>query len=795
MSDKAELVTLEIDGQMLEARPGSMLIEVADAAGIAIPRFCYHKKLSVAANCRMCLVEVEKSFKPLPACATPVTAGMKVWTRSAKTRESQRSVMEFLLVNHPLDCPICDQGGECELQDIAMAYGSGESSYHEIKRVVLDKDIGALIATCMTRCIQCTRCVRFGDEIAGLRELGATGRGENTSIGTYVEKALVSELSGNVIDLCPVGALTAKPSRYKARAWEMLAYPSISAHDAVGSNLEVHTFDGEVVRCVPRENEAVNECWISDRDRFAYAGLYAEDRLTKPQIKRDGEWQEISWQEALDKVADILKYARPDQMGALAAPQATLEEFYLLQKLIRGLGCNNIDYRLRQMDFRLDTHEPALPVLGVSIAELEQQEAVLLVGAWPRHEQPLLNHRLRKAVSQGARIMAINPWQAEFNYTLDQLVIPPAQMVTELAMIARAACERAGKAIPAHVSDLCSQQASEQSQQVVEALLAVEHALVLTGAVAMQHPDSASLQALAEVIAAHTGAKLGQLAAANAMGASLAGALPHRGVGGVLLEQTEDQPGLAVSDMLSANVRHFLLLQAEAEDFASPRQAINAFEQAEDVVLITPFASDLTRQFATLLLPCSTFMETSGTFVNAEGRWQSFQGVAKPLGEARPAWKILRVLGNLLKQPAFDYLSTEEIAAELRLETQLLKVDTLDSDIANVKPPRLVPPEQYDLGMQRIGDVHIYRSDALVRRSAPLQEMTGALVAYIHPQDQLKLELQAGDLLAFEQEGTRIQLPFACDEAIPLGCVRLQAGFEAGNTLGTAFGFLTVSRA
>jgi len=796
MSD-AEPVNIEINGQRLQADPQAMLIEVADAAGIAIPRFCYHEKLSIAANCRMCLVEVDQSAKPLPACATPVREGMKVWTQSAQTRHSQQAVMEFLLINHPLDCPICDQGGECELQDVAMAYGSGESHYQDIKRSVPDQDIGPLIDTAMTRCIHCTRCVRFGDEVAGLRELGAFGRGEHLEIGTYIEKALLSELSGNVIDLCPVGALTAKPSRYQARAWEMRAHASISPHDAVGANIEAHSFDGRIMRVVPRANEAVNECWIADRERFSYAGLYAEDRLEQPQVKVNGEWQTLSWPEALQKVATLLRHAPPEQLGALVAPTATAEEHFLLQKLIRGLGGRHIDHRLRQSDFRLDDYEPVTPCLGMSLADLEQQQAVLLLGAWPRHEQPLLNYRLRKAALAGARMMAVNPWQADFNYAVEQHAVAPAKLVERCARLARAACERANKALPEAVAALCEDvSVTAEDEAFITTLREAERATVMLGHLAQQHPDYSCLVALAEVIAAHTGAHWTQLPNANALGATWAGALPHRGLGGEWL--TSAASGLAVNDMLNGAARHFVLLQAEVEDFASPRQALDAFAAATDVIAITSFASELTRKHATVLLPCSTFLETAGTFVNATGAWQSFKGAAVPPAEARPAWKILRVLGNQLKLPAFDYLSCEEIAAELKLEVQLIKADAAAMPSVETTPPKLsqslnLPPDT--TSMQRIGDVHIYRSDALVRRAEPLQALVEPLTAYLHPQDVERLELQAEDLIAFEQEGTRIQLPFACDEFIPVGCVRIQAGFAASNTLGSAFGLLAAEKA
>ncbi|CAA6827116.1 MAG: NADH-ubiquinone oxidoreductase chain G (EC, partial [uncultured Thiotrichaceae bacterium] len=487
MTDQpAGMVSIEVNGKALLAPSGSMLIEATDAAGITVPRFCYHKKLSIAANCRMCLVDVEKAGKPLPACATPVNDGMKVWTHSEKAKAAQADVMEFLLINHPLDCPICDQGGECELQDVSMGYGNSSSQFVEMKRVVQDKDIGPLIETEMTRCIHCMRCVRFGEEIAGLRELGATGRSEHVEVGTYISKSMKSELSGNVIDLCPVGALTAKPSRYKARAWEMRSHDSIAPHDSVGSNISVHTFDGEVVRVVPKENEAINECWISDRDRFSYQGLNSHDRLLAPQIKRDGQWQEVSWPEALDTVAAILSDADSEQVGALASPTSTLEELYLFQKLMRGAGIANIDHRLRQADFSDQANVSAAPALGVSIEDLENQQAVLLLGSNARQEQPLLNHRLKKAVASGGVVMALNPRWVDFNYEVEQVVVKPLDMVAGMAAMVRAISELADKPLPDEVVDICEgSEVTDREKQIAAHLLGAEHSMVLMGNMAM----------------------------------------------------------------------------------------------------------------------------------------------------------------------------------------------------------------------------------------------------------------------------------------------------------------------
>ena len=781
-----DFVSFEVNGQTLQARPGSMLIAATDAAGITVPRFCYHKKLSVAANCRMCLVEVERAPKPLPACATPIVAGMKVWTHSAKARAAQQDVMEFLLINHPLDCPICDQGGECELQDLSLGFGNSSSEYVEIKRVVRDKDLGPLIETAMTRCIHCTRCVRFGEEIAGMRELGATGRSQYTEIGTYVAKTVSSELSGNVIDVCPVGALTAKPSRYTARPWEMRAYDSIAPHDCVGSNLHVHTARGKVVRVVPRENEAINECWISDRDRFSYEGLKSQERLLKPQIKWDGHWKEVSWQEALDNVSGILRKQLSFNVAALAGPSSSAEEFFLFQKLMRGLNITNIDHRLRQVDFSDQAVAPIAPSLGMSLVELEQQQAIFLIGAYPRHDQPLLNHRIRKASLAGAKILALNPRQFAFNYDLVQIVATPLAMVDELAVLVKASLEAADLAIPQVVAELLANvQVTETARAQLEQLKA-ERALILLGQIAIQHPAFSSLRTLASLLAQATGAKLGYLPEANSMAAHLAGVLPHRRIAG----GSVTNEGLTVSGALTdKNISTLVLMNAELDDFASPQQALKAFRAAKHVIVFAPFADTLARDYATILLPTSTFVETAGSFINAEGVWQSFQGVVTPPGEARPLWKVLRVLGNALNLPDFDYLDTNEILAELKLNLQAVKLSTLGT-----LPTRLSLPKPVAHTMQRIGEVAMYRTDALVRRAKALQAMTGSPVVRMHPLDMDHLGISAKDLVRLGQGDSYVQLPAEMDEAIPVGCVGVQSGTEAARALGAAFGSIMVDK-
>ncbi|MGB5493189.1 MAG: NADH-quinone oxidoreductase subunit NuoG, partial [Sedimenticolaceae bacterium] len=696
--------TIEVDGQQLEARPGQMLIEVTDAAGINVPRFCYHKHLSVAANCRMCLVEVEKAPKPLPACATPVMNGMKVFTRSPLAREAQKGTMEFLLINHPLDCPICDQGGECELQDVAMGYGGDISRFTERKRVVRDEDIGSLIATDMTRCIHCTRCVRFGGEIAGLRELGATGRGEHMRIGLYIEHAVASELSGNVIDLCPVGALTAKPSAYQARSWELSEYDGVAPHDGLGSNLHLHVRRNRLMRVVPRENEDVNQTWISDRDRFSYQGLYSNDRLQRPMLRENGKLREADWQEALMAAARAMKDVAGTRIGALISPSATLEEHYLATRLLRGLGSNNIDHRLRQGDFRGDAADPALPWLGQRIADLSTNQATLLVGSWLRKDQPMLNHRVRQSQIDGAQAMAINPVAYDFNYELDvDIVCVPSAMTTELAGVA-AALGADTLGIPV---------APDQAHRAIaDSLKNAEQGSLLLGTAAMMHPDFSLLRALGSTIAAAAGVTLGFVGSgSNDCGAWMAGAVPHRDTGGKVIAP----PGLNAAAMLEQPLDLYLTFGVEPEmDMADPARTAAALGAAQ-LLAIGSHASPWLLEHADILLPAAAYAETSGTFVNIEGNAQSFRGATAPPGETRPGWKILRVLGNLVGLDGFDYAESTEVRDEVMAACADLAPDNRTGDLQD-RRPRSAPGE-----WERVGGVPIYAVDALSRRAHALQ--------------------------------------------------------------------------
>ena len=716
-----ELVNIEIDGVPVQARKGAMIIHATDANGSYVPRFCYHEKLSVAANCRMCLVEVEKAPKPLPACATPVSEGMKIFTKSPRAIAAQKATMEFLLINHPLDCPICDQGGECELQDLAMGYGRDVARYSERKRVVRDQSLGPLVSTDMTRCIHCTRCVRFGQEIAGIPELGTVGRGDRMQISTYIEKSVDHELSGNIIDLCPVGALNNKAYRYRARAWEMTQHPLVSPHDCAGSNLYGHVLRGRLMRVVPRPNEDVNETWIADRDRYSCEGLYSADRAQKPMVREGDAWREVDWETALERAANALRGVVAEhgagRLGVLVAPASTTEEAYLAARIARGLGSENVDHRLRRQDFRGQAGDPVAPTLGCGIAELERASAVLVVGSDIRREVPIIAHRIRKGVvSGGARVAFINPRPAEMLFPLvANLASNGYGMAQHLASVLTAALRTAGRSAPAHLSAALEGMAPSAEHEQVAAMLAQgDLRVILLGAVAERHAAYADLRALAIALADVTGARVGYLPdGANAVGASLAGVTPHRGVGG----RTVASPGMAAAEMLNARLPGYLLVGGiEAADLAQPVAATAALQDAECVVALTPYASDEQKAFASVILPVAAFAETSGTWVNVEGRWQSVPGAARPPGDARPAWKVLRVLGNLLGLTGFEYLSSEEVREELRREVGEFEAEPAADAFA---PGRLA-------SLDAVREVGLYAVDAVVRRSRPLQETRAA---------------------------------------------------------------------
>ena len=716
-----ELVNIEVDGVAIKARKNELIMRVTDREGIYIPRFCYHEKLAIAANCRMCLVEVEKAPKPLPACATPVAEGMKIHTRSPKAIGAQRATMEFLLINHPLDCPICDQGGECELQDLALGFGRDVSRFVERKRVVKDKNLGPLVSTDMTRCIHCTRCVRFGQDVAGIQEMGATGRSEHMEIGTFVEHSVDHELSGNIIDLCPVGALNSKPFRYRARAWEMTQYPLISPHDGVGTQLFGHVLRGRLMRVVPRDCEQINETWIADRDRFSYEGIYSEDRLLEPQVRQsDGSWREVEWDVALRAAAGALRSAAGEAgeaagVGLLAHPSSTLEELYLLARLAEGLGSAHIDHRLRQRDFRDQLADARAPELGLPIAAIDELDALLVIGSNLRHELPLIAHRVRKASLRGAQIHFINPARFEYYFSIAQyLIAPDGRDVAELAALLRAALGDA--AAPAGLESLLDgAKPAAAHRAIAKALKSGTRRAIWLGALSLRSGHYSELRALGRALAAATGASFGELAeGGNAAGAYLAGVLPHRGPAGLARAST----GLDARRMLEQTLPAYLIMHCEPWADAVLPGALDTLAKSGAVVAVSAFASAEMKRVAQVLLPAGTFAETAGTYVSLEGRWQSQSGAAKPLGAARPAWKILRVLGNLLDLPAFDYQSSEQVRDELKARLEAAAA-TAGAGAALEPFMRAVPWPAARL--ESVIDLGMYEIDPVLRRARALR--------------------------------------------------------------------------
>ncbi len=749
-------VNIEIDGKPLQAPKGSMIIHAADKAGIPIPRFCYHDKLSIAANCRMCLVEVEKSPKPMPACATPVMEGMKVLTRSPKALGSQRNVMEFLLINHPLDCPICDQGGECELQDAAMGYGRSVSRFVENKRSVADEDIGPLIATDMTRCIQCTRCVRFMGELAGTYELGGMNRGDRLEIGTYIGKSIESEIGGNIIDVCPVGALTNKVFRFRARAWELLARESIGYHDALGSNLWLHIRCNEVLRTVPRDNEAINECWLSDRDRFSHQGLTAPDRLVKPLVKRDGRWIEAGWDEALAAAAEHLKRVSADQLGALVHPATSCEEGELLVRLMRGLGSAHLDHRLRQLDF---ADAAAGFGFATEVAAIEKAKAILLVGSNLRHELPLVNHRVRKAARQGARVYAINPLDFDLNYALaDKAVLTPAAMLDALLGLAKAANDAGHLPESDELANaIASLTADAEARALYQALKdAGEAAVLIFGELAATHPQASILRAAARFVAKTTGAGYNEVpSGANAIGLARVGVLPQAG-------------GLDARAMLATPRKAYLLYGVEPPfDFADGGLAAHALNAAESVVAFTAFASEELKAVADVLLPIGLLPEIDATLVNLNGIAQRVPAGGRAPGEVRPGWKILRALGAILGLAGFEFTEFAEVHASLAARL------AMSAATAN---GRLAARTPVAVGLVRIATTPIYRADAVLRRSPALQAhpLTREAFVALHPEDALARGLGQGTIAKVTGPVGTATLPVLLTTAVPRGAVWIE---------------------
>ncbi|MGB2790324.1 MAG: NADH-quinone oxidoreductase subunit NuoG [Dokdonella sp.] len=749
-------VSIEIDGQQTFVPKGSMIIQAADRMGVAIPRFCYHEKLPIAANCRMCMVEVEMGGRPMPkpqpACATPVADGMKVFTQSQRALSAQRNVMEFLLINHPLDCPICDQGGECELQDLSMGYGRSVSRFVERKRTIPDEDLGPLVATEMTRCIQCTRCIRVMSDVAGTYELGGMERGERLQIGTYVGKPLMSELSGNVIDVCPVGALTNKPFRFKARAWELIARESIAYHDALGSNLWLHTRRGEVLRTVPRDNEAVNECWLSDRDRYSHEGLYAEDRAKLPMVRRNGKLVETSWTEALAFVAENLRKAAGD-LATLVAPMTSSEEGFLLARLVRGLGGDSIDHRLRLQDF---SDAPRAGAFETRFADIEKSGAILLIGCNPRHEIPLLNHRLAKAVKGGAQVFSINPVDIDATYALaGQRVLAPSAMIDAVLGLARLAAD-AGNAAPAHLSsELGKVEADTTLRDWIGKLATAGKSVVILGESAVQHAEAAWLRAAARHIARATDSDYNEVpAGANAIGLSAAGVLPQG-------------EGLDAAAMLARMPRNLISYQAEAEDFASPSAFQHACASAQFHLHIGAYASADVRGTAHAVLPIGLLPEIDASLTNLDGTVQTTAAGAKLPGEARPGWKVLRALGSALALEGFGFNEIAELRAQM------------------IAPAAAAPaahplvrrrPESRAGTLQRVASTGIYRGDAVLRRAPALNAhpLNRGPCVILNPEDAKRLGIAAGERARVEQ----VNLIVRIDPAVAAGAALVESGYS-----------------
>ena len=785
------MITLEVDGKAVEVAEHSTVMDAANKLGIYVPHFCYHSKLSIAANCRMCLVQVEKAPKPLPACATPATEGMKVWTHSDVAVDAQKGVMELLLINHPLDCPICDQGGECQLQDLAVGYGGSSSRFSENKRVVGHKDLGPLVsAEEMSRCIHCTRCVRFGQEIAGVMELGMAGRGEHSEIMAFVGHTVDSELSGNMIDVCPVGALTSKPFRYSARTWELSRRQSIAAHDSLGSNIVVQVMQDRVMRVLPRDNEQINECWLSDRDRFSYEGLNSEQRLTKPMIKRDGNWSEVDWATALEYVAAELGRVRDTHgaaaIGGLATSQSTSEELFLLQKLLRSVGSEHVDFRLRQVDFTDDDGpDGAVPWLGMKVAELNELDRILVVGSNLRKEQPLLAQRVRQAVKKNsAHLNVISCVGDDFLVRIHgRIIVAPSRIADTVAAVVKAAAEQTGNAVPAEVTQAV---VDDRAKCIAESLASGSSKAILLGTQVQHGPECARIRRLVNLLASIAGCRFGFLVdGANSVGGYLSAAVPVEGAGYNARQMIENQ------------LKAYLLLHSEVElDSAMPRVATAAMHGAELVVAMSPFKHQAL-DYAQVLLPVAPFTETAGTFVNLEGQTQQFNGVVAPLGDTRPAWKVLRVLGNLLRLDGFDYETIEDVRNDLA--EKVGDPASRLNNASNASPPSAIEGGSgaaSPQALERIAEVPIYHTDGIVRRAESLQLTRDAEVngAWMNGNLIERLQVQPGQRVRIWQDGGEAFLICQRDDRLPDDCVRVAAANEATTNLGAPHAALTVER-
>ena len=744
------MIKIKIDGKALEVKPKTSIIEVADKVGIDIPRFCYHKKLSVAANCRMCLVEVKNFAKPLPACATQVMEGMEISTKSKFTKDTQKSVMEFLLINHPLDCPICDQGGECDLQDTAVAYGASKTRYTEEKRVVFDKNIGPLISTDLTRCIQCTRCVRFLKEVGGMAELGLIGRGEHAEISAYVDKSVESELSGNIIDLCPVGALTSKPFRYSARSWELSRRSTIACHDSLGSNIEAHVKDNVVKRVIPKENESINECWISDRDRFSYEGLNHKDRINLPLKREKNQWKEIDWEEAyelIEKNITDIDIKKSNKIGIICSPQSTLEEGFLLKKIAKELNTSHIDYRLLEKSFSENNNW-----LGCKIDEIESHDAILVVGSNLKHDQPLLAHRFRRYANKKNNFSIITSYDDFYSTRcLEKVIVNPSAYINYLLMILKQVQLSTKYKINSEVIKnlLKAAKPSNEAKRIAKSLLSNKSKAIFLGHQILHLDDGDNIKLVAMHIAQAVGATFGLIPGyANSVG---------------LNELNLNTDNISADKILSQSKEAYIMMNFDPfYDYHSPKKINSALKKAKFNLAISPYISDSFKEFD-VVLPMTPFTETSGTFINMEKTIQSFSAVTPPVGQSRPGWKILRVLANFLQLEGFSYDSSEEVKTDAMIEM----------DKKNEFSLKDFKPSNIERGLEVLNVVRANDSDMIVRRATSLHQNKNKdqSCCLINPTTMLEEGLIEGQKIKISSSEAEILINVKADDNVCLNAV------------------------
>ena len=744
------MIKIKIDGKALEVKPKTSIIEVADKVGIDIPRFCYHKKLSVAANCRMCLVEIKNFAKPLPACATQVMEGMEISTKSKFTKDTQKSVMEFLLINHPLDCPICDQGGECDLQDTAVAYGASKTRYTEEKRVVFDKNIGPLISTDLTRCIQCTRCVRFLKEVGGMAELGLIGRGEHAEISAYVDKSVESELSGNIIDLCPVGALTSKPFRYSARSWELSRRSTIACHDSLGSNIEAHVKDNIVKRVIPKENESINECWISDRDRFSYEGLNHKDRINLPLKREKNQWKEIDWEEAyelIEKNITDIDIKKSNKIGIICSPQSTLEEGFLLKKIAKELNTSHIDYRLLEKSFSENNNW-----LGCKIDEIESHDAILVVGSNLKHDQPLLAHRFRRYANKRNNFSIITSYDDFYSTRcLEKVIVNPSAYINYLLMILKQVQLSTKYKINSEVIKnlLKAAKPSNEAKRIAKSLLSNKSKAIFLGHQILHLDDGDNIKLVAMHIAQAVGATFGLIPGyANSVG---------------LNELNLNTDNISADKILSQSKEAYIMMNFDPlYDYHSPKKINSALKKAKFNLAISPYISDSFKEFD-VVLPMTPFTETSGTFINMEKTIQSFSAVTPPVGQSRPGWKILRVLANFLQLEGFSYDSSEEVKTDAMIEMDKKNEFSLND----------FKPSNIERGLEVLNVVRANDSDMIVRRATSLHQNKNKdqSCCLINPTTMLEEGLIEGQKIKISSSEAEILINVKADDNVCLNAV------------------------